>query len=74
MVYFFIENTIVDGPAGNWRICFWIVDIAGNESNEFCVNLVINEVAAPAANLNKSLAPEGVSDFSNKTVEGEAVE
>ena len=75
MEYFFnnfIE--ISEDLVGNWRLCFWIVDNAGNESNEFCVNLIINEAAGLRVNLNKSLAPEGVFDFSNETIEGEAVE
>lgn len=41
MIYYLIESTEVQGPAGDWRICFLIVDSAGNESNEFCVNTVI---------------------------------
>lgn len=42
MTYFFIEPIEIGGPAGNWRSCFMIVDGAGNESNEFCVNAVVN--------------------------------
>jgi len=74
MVYFAEEDSTVDGPAGTWRECFWMVDTAGNESNEFCVNVVVNAAAAPAVYLDKSLAPENVFDWSNITIEGEAVE
>ena len=44
MVYFLLEDGQVTGPAGNWRICFLIVDAVGNESNEFCVNIVTGGV------------------------------
>lgn len=75
MEYFFIEPIkLTEIEAGNWRLCIWIVDIAGNESNEFCVNIVVNDVAALKAKLNKSLAPESVFDWSNKTIEGDAIE
>jgi VWFA-related protein len=47
MTYFFIEPVVIDGPAGNWHSCFMIVDGAGNESNEFCVNVVVNEDETP---------------------------
>ena len=42
MTYFLIEPIEITGPAGNYRMCFWIVDKVGNESNEFCVNYVAN--------------------------------
>ena len=82
MDYFFVEPIgITEDLAGNWRLCFWIVDKAGNESNEFCVHIVINEGAAPAAavppaSLSLGLAPEGevMFNFLNNSIEGEAVE
>jgi hypothetical protein len=45
MEYYFVEPIEIEGPAGNWRICFWIVDNVGNESNDFCVNMIVNEAA-----------------------------
>lgn len=55
MVYFFIENIEIVGPTGNWRFCFLIVDKSGNESNEFCLNAVIeNSYQSP---------PETCTDF-----------
>lgn len=71
MIYFLIENGVVAGPAGDWRVCFLIIDGAGNESNEFCLNIVINE---GATSLSLDWAPESVFDFSNEIFEGEAVE
>jgi len=71
---FWSSVPLSDAETGIWRYCFWIVDSAGNESNEFCEHILINETAGPEANLNKSLPPEGVFDFSNITIEGEAVE
>ena len=47
MKYFFIDPIEIVGPAGNWRMCIWIVDKAGNESNEFCVNVVVNATEEP---------------------------
>lgn len=43
MVYFLIESQTIGSPAGDWRECVWIVDSKGNESNTFCVNIVIVE-------------------------------
>ena len=43
MMYFFIEDQKILGPVGDWRVCFMIVDAAGNESEEFCINVVIND-------------------------------
>lgn len=81
MVYFLITNSEVVGPAGDWRICFYIVDEAGNESDDFCVNAVINGPAAPAAavppaNLSLGLASEGEGafGFANQTIDGEVAD
>ena len=43
MKYWFLENIIVAGPAGDWRVCFWIVDSAGNESFEVCRDILIED-------------------------------
>ena len=39
--YYFLENLIVNGPAGDWRECVYLVDSKGNESNEICINTVV---------------------------------
>ena len=41
MMYFFIEDQTILGPVGDWRVCFMIVDAAGNESEEFCIHVVV---------------------------------
>jgi len=40
-VYWLLEDRRATGPVGEWRICFWIVDKLGNESEEFCVHSLI---------------------------------
>ena len=47
MKYFFIDPIEIVGPAGNWRMCIWIVDKAGNESNQFCINAVVEPPPQP---------------------------
>lgn len=42
MIYYLLEDVEIEGPAGNWRFCVYIVDERGNESDEFCVNIVTN--------------------------------
>ena len=41
MRYFLLEDVEVLGPAGQWRLCLFIVDGRGNESSDFCLNYVI---------------------------------
>ena len=41
MRYFLLEDVEVTGPVGDWRICFYVVDGRGNESNDFCLNYLI---------------------------------
>jgi hypothetical protein len=70
--YYFIEPIDIEGPAGDWQICFLIVDKAGNESNEVCINITIHEAEAATtaiANLNMSLSSGGAFDFSKNKIE-----
>jgi len=61
MRYYMIEDTTIVGPAGTWLICFWIVDQAGNESSDRCIQIMIkdNEAKAfPASNFTEQLNAE----------------
>jgi hypothetical protein len=61
MRYYMIEDTTVVGPAGKWLICFWIVDQAGNESPDFCIEIIIkdNEANAfPTSNFSEQMEVE----------------
>ena len=40
MEYFTLSSFLIDGPAGEWRTCFYIVDSEGGESRDFCINTV----------------------------------
>ena len=41
MHYYFLEDIVITNPVGNYRECFYIVDKKGNESNDFCINIVV---------------------------------
>jgi len=41
MRYFLLEPYVMDWPEAYYRVCFYIVDGDGNESNEFCVNILV---------------------------------
>jgi len=58
MKYWFLENLIVAGPAGDWRVCFWIVDSAGNESLEVCRDALIEDCGQDD-NINMPLSMSG---------------
>ena len=41
MVYYLEENLIVEGPAGDYQECVFIIDEMGNESAEYCKNITV---------------------------------
>lgn len=42
--YMSLDSLTVPGEAGEWRLCFWIVDIQGNESDDFCLTIIVKEL------------------------------
>jgi len=67
---YLLETAEVTGQVGSWRNCFLVVDSAGNESNEFCVNYMLAEDSTTA----RSLSPSGGIDFSSSTIDDRIVE
>ena len=67
---YLLETAEVTGQVGSWRNCFLVVDSAGNESNEFCVNYMLTEDSTTA----RSLSPSGGIDFSSSTIDDRIVE
>lgn len=43
VVYFFLEDRVIEGPVGDWFVCFIIVDALGNESADYCINVRVRE-------------------------------
>ena len=72
--YFLLSNTVIEGPAGDWRICFYVVDEAGNESNDFCLNVLIMEsdiVPREVGKLSLSLIRQDALGFANKIIDAD---
>jgi len=42
---FWTSVPLSDTETGIWRFCLWIVDSAGNESNEFCEHIIVNKAS-----------------------------
>ena len=64
-----IETAEITGQVGSYLDCFLVVDSAGNESNEFCVNYMLTEDSTTA----RSLSPSGGIDFSSSTIDDRIV-
>ena len=73
--YFLLSNTVIEGPAGDWRICFYVVDEAGNESNDVCLNVLIMEsddiAQGNSGNLSLSLISQDALGFANKIIDAD---
>ena len=67
---YLLETAEITGQVGSYRACFLVVDSAGNESNEFCVNYMLTEDSTTA----RSLSPSGGIDFSSSTIDDRIVE
>ena len=67
---YLLETAEINGQVGSYRDCFLVVDSAGNESNEFCVNYMLTEDSTTA----RSLSPSGGIDFSSSTIDDRIVE
>jgi len=67
---YLLETAEITGQVGSYRDCFLVVDSAGNESNEFCVNYMLTEDSTTA----RSLSPSGGIDFSSSTIDDRIVE
>jgi len=66
---YLLETAEITGQVGSYRDCFLVVDSAGNESNEFCVNYMLTEDSTTA----RSLSPSGGIDFSSSTIDDRIV-
>ena len=58
---YWTEWGTIEGPSGNYKACFWIVDRAGNESNEFCINVVVGGSGGGGGRIDPPIASISVT-------------